>query len=32
MSSPVIQVERPGKRYRIRHQQQHQRYSTLRDV
>ena len=32
MSEPVITVEGLGKRYRIRHQQQGQRYVALRDV
>jgi lipopolysaccharide transport system ATP-binding protein len=32
MSEAIISVENLGKKYRIRHQQQRQRYSTLRDV
>jgi len=32
MSAPIISVEGLGKRYRIRHQQEGQRYVALRDV
>jgi lipopolysaccharide transport system ATP-binding protein len=32
MSDVVISVENLGKKYRLRHQQARQRYSTLRDV
>jgi len=32
MSAPVITVEHLGKRYRIQHQAQRQRYTALRDV
>lgn len=32
MSDPIISVENLGKRYRIRHQQERQRYVALRDV
>ncbi len=32
MSSPVVTVEHLGKKYRIRHQAERQRYVALRDM
>ena len=32
MSDYIIKVENLGKKYKIRHQQDHQRYVALRDV